>query len=310
MPKKVLITQPIDPQGIDVLKNAGLTVDVWPGPEPMPDAILRDRVRGCVGLVSMLTDPVDANLMTLGPLKVVAQHAVGTNNIDLKAAQSQGVRVAHTPGVLTAATADLAMALLLSTARRIVESDRYVREGRWKGWSPTLMRGMELNGAVLGIVGMGRIGQAVSQRAEAFGMQVIHHSRSGGCSLEDLLAQSDVISLHCPLTPETHHLIGQEAFEQMKPSAILINTARGPVVDESALVDALETGQISGAGLDVFEAEPQIHPGLISNPSVVLLPHIGSATIATRRKMGLMVASDLVRGIAGEPLLHEVKNYA
>jgi len=290
-----------------LLNEAGLSVDVWPGPEPIPADALRERVQGCAGLISMLTDPVDADLLSRGPLRVVAQHAVGTNNIDLKAASSQGVRVAHTPGVLTDATADLAFALLLSAARRVVESDHYVRGGHWKGWSPTLMRGMELNGAVLGIVGMGRIGQAVARRAEAFGMKVIHHSRSGGCDLEVLLEESDVVSLHCPLTPQTHHLIGEEAFSRMKSTAILINTARGPVVDEAALVAALENGEIAGAGLDVFEEEPRIHPGLVSNLKAVLLPHIGSATVATRRKMGEMVATDLIRGLRGEALLHEVK---
>ena len=307
MAERILITQPIDPRGMELLSEAGLSVDVWPGPEPIPPDTLRHRIEGCVGLISMLTDPVDADLLSRAPLRAVAQHAVGTNNIDLQAAAAQGVRVAHTPGVLTEATADLAFALLLSAARRIVESDRYVREGHWKGWSPTLMRGMELNGSVLGIVGMGRIGRSVARRAEAFGMTVIHHSRSGGCSLDELLKESDVVSLHCPLTPQTHHLIGESAFSRMKTTAILINTARGPVVDEAALVTALEKGEIAGAGLDVFEKEPRVHPGLLSSQKAVLLPHIGSATVATRRKMGEMVATDLIRGLRGEPLLHEVK---
>ena len=308
MIQKVLITQPIDPQGMQILEDAGFIVDVWPGPEPIPDPVLRDRVQGCSGIISMLTDPIDADLMARGPLRVVAQHAVGINNIDLEAAASQGVRIGHTPGVLTHPTADLAMALLLSTARRIVESDRYVRAGNWKGWSPTLMRGMELNGAVLGIVGMGRIGQAVAHRAEAFGMKIIHHGRTRGCDLGTLLAESDIVSLHCPLTPQTHHLIGEKAFERMKTSAILINTARGSVVDEAALVKALEHGQIAGAGLDVFEEEPTVHPGLIANSKVVILPHIGSATRSTRRKMGEMVATDMVLGLQGESMLHEVKS--
>jgi len=308
MVEKVLITQPIDPQGMLLLEEAGFTVDVWPGPEPIPDAVLRDRVQGCSGIISMLTDPIDADVMARGPLRVVAQHAVGINNIDLNAAASQGVRIGHTPGVLTDATADLAMALLLSTARRIVEADHYVRDGHWKGWSPTLLRGMELNGSVLGIVGMGRIGQAVAQRAKAFGMKILHHGRTSGCDLDTLLAESDIVSLHCPLTPQTHHLIGAQAFERMKNSAILINTARGSVVDEGALVNALERGQIAGAGLDVFEEEPTVHPGLMANSKVVMVPHIGSATLSTRRKMGEMVATDVILGLQGEPMLHEVKS--
>jgi len=255
----------------------------------------------------MLTDPVDAALMEAGPLRVVAQHAVGVNNIDLDSADALGVAVAHTPGVLTAATADLAMALLLSAARRIVEGHDLVRSGGWEGWSPTLLCGMELDGATLGVVGMGRIGAAVARRAEAFGMRIIHHNRTSGCALETLLSESDVITLHCPLTPETHHLIDADALAAMKDTAILINTARGPVVDEAALVHALTTGEIAAAGLDVFEEEPRIHPGLVGLSNVVMAPHLGSATVATRRKMGHMVVEDLIRGLRGEPLAHAVR---
>jgi len=291
-----------------LLEAADLEIDVWPGPAPMPPSELRARIQGCSGLISMLTDPVDSALMEAGPLRVVAQHAVGVNNIDLDAARALGVPVAHTPGVLTAATADLTMALLLCTARRIVEGHALVKSGGWKGWSPTLLCGMELNGSTLGVVGMGRIGEAVARRAEAFGMRIIHHNRSSGCSLEELLAESDVVTLHCPLTPQTRHMIGARAFAAMKSTAILINTARGPVVDEAALVDALKTGQIAGAGLDVFEEEPSIHPGLVGLDNVVMAPHLGSATVATRRKMGHMVAEDLIRGLRGQPLEHAVRN--
>ena len=308
MSDRVLITQPIDPAGLAMLEAENLAVEVWPGPEPMPKSALLDRVRGCAGLISMLTDSVTADVLEAGPLRVVAQHAVGINNIDLDAARSLGVAVAHTPGVLTEATADLTMALILGAARRILESDRLVRSGQWVGWSPTLMRGMELNGAVLGIVGMGRIGAAVARRAEEFGMQVIHHNRSSGMPLQTVLETSDVLTLHCPLTPETHHLIDAAALARMKPGAILINTARGPVVDESALVDALDSGHLGGAGLDVFEQEPVVHPGLLRSERAILLPHIGSATVATRRKMGEMVASDLIRGLTGQPLEHGVSN--
>tara|TARA_B100000530_G_scaffold165503_1_gene104166 strand:+ start:921 stop:1847 length:927 start_codon:yes stop_codon:yes gene_type:complete len=307
MTERILITQPIDASAMALLEAAGLSIDVWPGPAPMPAAELRSRARGCAGLISMLTDPVDAELMAAGPLRVIAQHAVGVNNIDLEAAKSMGVAVAHTPGVLTEATADLAMALLLSAARRIVEGHALVSSGEWQGWSPTLLCGMELNGSTMGVVGMGRIGAAVARRAEAFGMRIIHHNRSSGCSLEELLAESDVVSLHCPLTPDTHHLIDEAALEAMKDTAILINTARGPVVDEAALVQALSTGGIAAAGLDVFEEEPRIHPGLMGLPNVVMAPHLGSATVATRRKMGHMVAEDLIRGLREEPLEHAVR---
>lgn len=307
MTERILITQPIDASAMARLESEDLQIDVWPGPAPMPASELRARAAGCAGLISMLTDPIDAVLMESGPLRVVAQHAVGVNNIDLDAAEALGVAVAHTPGVLTAATADLAMALLLSTARRIVEGHALVKAGEWKGWSPTLLCGMELNGATLGVVGMGRIGAAVAQRAEAFGMRVIHHNRSSGCSLDELLAESDVITLHCPLTPETRHLIDAKAFDLMKDTAILINTARGPVVDEAALVHALSSGEIAAAGLDVFEEEPRIHPGLVDLPNVVMAPHLGSATVATRRKMGHMVADDLVRGLRGETLENAVR---
>ncbi len=302
MAKRILITQPIDDSGSARLEAAGFSLDVWPGPEPMPYEILLERVVGCVGLLSMLTDRIDAAVLDAGPVQIVAQHAVGINNIDLDALRQRGVGLAHTPGVLTDATADLAMALLLSAGRRIVESDRFVRTGEWKGWAPTLMRGLDLNGSVLGIVGMGRIGEAVARRAEAFGMTVVHHNRSSGIPLDVLLETSDVVSLHCPLTPSTRHLIDQAAFRRMKSTAILINTARGPVVDEVALVEALETGEIAGAGLDVFEEEPAVHPGLLTNDRVVLLPHIGSATLNTRRVMAEMCADNLIAGLQGMPL--------
>ena len=307
MTERILITQPIDASAMALLETEDLEIDVWSGPEPMPGSELRARIRGCAGLISMLTDPVDAALMEAGPLRVVAQHAVGVNNIDLDSADALGIAVAHTPGVLTAATADLAMALLLSAARRIVEGHDLVRSGGWEGWSPTLLCGMELDGATLGVVGMGRIGAAVARRAEAFGMRIIHHNRTSGCALETLLSESDVITLHCPLTPETHHLIDADALAAMKDTAILINTARGPVVDEAALVHALTNGEIAAAGLDVFEEEPRIHPGLVGLSNVVMAPHLGSATVATRRKMGHMVVEDLIRGLRGEPLAHAVR---
>ena len=302
MSNRILITQPIDADGYALLEEAGFTLDIWSGPEPIPYDELKMRIRGCVGLLSMLTDQIDAAVLDAGDLRVIAQHAVGINNIDLQAVHARGIGLAHTPGVLTNATADLAFALILAVGRRIVESDRYVRSGVWRGWAPTLMRGLELNGSVLGIVGKGRIGDALAHRADAFGMQVIHHNRSSGVPLEELLERSDVVSLHCPLTSETHHMIDAEAFQRMKSSAILINTARGPVVDEEALVQALVRGDISGAGLDVFEREPEINPGLLESSKVVMLPHIGSATWRTRKVMAEMCAQNLIAGLQNQPL--------
>ena len=304
---KILITQPIDPAGTQMLEAAGCEIDVWSGPDPMPREQILKRLKGCVGMISMLNDTVDDSVFAAGPLRVVAQHAVGVNNIDLAAARTRGVALAHTPGVLTDATADLAMALLLSTARRIVESDRYVRADKFKGWSPTLMRGMDLRGATLGIVGLGRIGQAVAERAAGFGMKIIHHNRTSGVSMAELLKHSDVISLHCPLTEETRHLIDANALKAMKNTAILINTARGPVVDESALVHALQSGTIAAAGLDVFEEEPVVHPGLMSCDNAILLPHIGSATMGTRKRMAEMVAENIILGLGGKPLSNPVE---
>jgi len=303
---RVLVTQDIDPAGIAILERAGLEVDVVRSEAPIAELVLRFRVRDCDALLSMLTDPVDAELMDAAPLKVIAQHAVGVDNIDLDAARQRGIVVTHTPGVLTAATADFAMALLLGVARRLREGDQRVREGRFYGWHPTMLCGLELDGARLGIVGMGRIGRAVARRAEAFGMEVVHHSRSGGMPLDELLETSDVVSLHCPLTPATRHLIDRDALARMKPTALLINTARGPVVDEDALVEALREHTIGGAGLDVFEEEPDVHPGLIGLDTVLLAPHLGSATRATRKKMATMAARDLVAVLQGQEPAHRV----
>lgn len=306
---KVLVTQIIDDVGIEALHDAGLTADVWPGPAPIPRHELLQRVAHCQGIIAMPTDRIDAEVMDAGPLQVVANHAVGVDNIDLQAAHDRQITVTNTPGVLTDATADLTMALVLACARRVLEGHALVTSGAFEGWRPTMLRGMDLRGATLGIVGMGRIGRAVSERAAAFGMKVVHHSRTGGVPLQTLLAESDVLSLHCPLTEDTRHLIDADALERMKSSAILINTARGPVVDESALVRALEADGIAAAGLDVFEEEPQVHPGLIGLPNVVLLPHLGSATRHTRKQMAQMAAANLIAVLSGRlpptPVLKE-----
>ena len=299
---RVLVTQMIDEVGIAALKAAGLEVDVWPGPAPMPRATLLSRVAGCVAIIPMPTDKIDAEVMDSAPLQVIAHHAVGVDNIDLAAAATRGIAVTNTPGVLTDATADLAMALLLAVARRVVQGHALVSSGAFEGWRPTMLRGMQLRGATLGIVGMGRIGQAVAQRAQAFGMQIIAHSRRSGMPLSALLSQSDVVSLHCPMTAQSRHLIDADALRTMKSTALLINTARGPVVDEAALAAALRSGEIAGAGLDVYEHEPTVHPDLVGLDNVVLLPHLGSATRQTRRRMAELATDNLLAALAGRTL--------
>lgn len=297
---RVFVTQAIDPAGVELLEQAGLEPDIHTGEGPVDRAELLSRLQGATALVSMPTDRIDAEVLDTPGLRIVAQHAVGVDNIDLEAARARGVLVTHTPGVLTDATADLAMALMLTLVRRIPEAHRYMLEGRFRGWSPTLLRGLELRGARLGIVGYGRIGQAVGRRAEAFGMEVVYATSRGGMPLDELFATSDVVSLHCPLTPATHHLVDAVRLARMKPTAYLVNTARGPVVDEAALVEALRSGTIAGAALDVFEQEPEVHPGLLDLPNVVLAPHIGSATWTTRHAMAILVARSVVAALRGE----------
>ena len=309
----VFITQAIDPAGIDLLEAAGHTVTLRSHTHPIPRAELLAGVAKADALLCMLTDKVDAELLDAGPaLKVVANYAVGFDNLDVAAAKARGIVCTNTPGVLTAATADLAWALLLAVGRHVLPGDKAVRSGQFFGWHPMDLRGMELEGARLGIVGMGRIGKAVARRGLAFGMDVVYtRGRAGGLPaaavpLETLLATSDVVSLHCPLTPDTRHLLDAAALRSMKPGAILINTARGPVVDEAALVAVLQEGHLMGAGLDVFEGEPAVHPGLMGLDNVVMLPHLGSATVATRRKMALMAAGNVAAVLAGEAALNPV----
>lgn len=269
----------------------------------------QELIRGMHGrqaLISMLSDRIDADVIASNAdLKVIANYAVGYNNIDLKAASLRGIVVTNTPGVLTNAAADLAWALILSLARRVWEGDRLVRSGRWTGWSPTQLLGTDLSGKILGVIGMGRIGRAVAQRALGFGMRIVYHNRRrlpdhlekrfhvAYRPLARLLSTADVVSLHVPLTTETRHLIGHPAFERMKTTALLINTSRGPVVDEKALVKALKGGMIAGAGLDVFEEEPKVHKGLLTLPNIVLLPHLGSAGLETRTRMGRIVIENI-----------------
>lgn len=288
-----------------------------PSNGPATPTALRQGLSRAVAAIVTLTDRIDADILTSArELKVLANYAVGYNNIDLNAAQRRGIAVTNTPDVLTDATADLTWALLLAAARRVVEGDRLVRSGQWTGWTPTQLLGAAVAGSTVGIVGMGRIGQAVARRAAGFRMQVIYHSHRAvdappgahwtSRDLPDLLRESDIVTIHVPLTPETRHLIGAPEFALMRRTAILINTARGPIVDESALVTALQERTIAGAGLDVFEDEPKIHPHLASMPQVVLLPHLGSATLATRVEMGMICLKNIEAILAGRPAPNRV----
>jgi lactate dehydrogenase-like 2-hydroxyacid dehydrogenase len=282
-------------------------VDVWRGALPPSPAELRELTAEAEGLLCLLTDAVDRELIDASPkLRAVANFAVGTDNIDVAYAESKGIAVGNTPGVLTETTADLAFALILAVSRRIVESAAAVRKGEWWTWEPAGWLGTDVHGATLGIVGPGLIGEAVARRAEGFGMRILRSGATPGdgrVPLDRLLAESDVVSLHCPLTEETRGLIDEEALMSMKQSAILINTARGEVVDSAALRRALEAGWIAGAGLDVTDPEPL--PGydpLLGAPNLTVVPHIGSASHATRGRMAAMAVDNLLAALAGEPM--------
>jgi len=279
-------------------------VEVWPEPRPPARDELAACARSAQGLLTMLSDPVDACLIEACPeLRAVANYAVGSDNIDLEAAAARGIRVGVTPDVLTDATADLTWALLLAAARRLPEGVEAVRSGAWRAWEPAGFLGLELRGATLGVVGLGRIGRAVAERAPGFGMMVIHTSRSGGVPLEELLERSDVVSLHCPLTAQTRHLLDERAFGRMKRSAILLNTARGAIVEQAALVDALERGSIAAAALDVTDPEPPA-PGdpILRALHLLLLPHVGSATHTARARMAEIAEENLLAALDGRPM--------
>ena len=295
-------------------------LDIWPGDFPPPREDLLDRVRGADGLLCLITDRIDADLLDAAgtQLRVVSQMAVGVDNVDVDACTARGILVGNTPGALTETTADIAWALILAAARRVVESAEFVKRGDWKTWGPLLMAGVDVHDRTLGVVGFGQIGQAVARRAQGFGMRTLYWNRTPrperaaqlGAqlrSLDQLLAESDFVSLNVALTDDTHHLIDAAALATMQPGAILINTARGPIVDEAALADALRDGRIAGAGLDVTEVEP-IDPAspLLTMNNVVVLPHIGSASLATRAKMADIAVANLRAALADQPMPHRV----
>lgn len=278
-------------------------VDVWPERTPPSPDVLRERAAHVDGLLALLTDLIDAALIESCPnLRVISNYAVGSDNVDLEAAAARGIPVGITPDVLTEATADLAFAGLLAAARRLPEALAAVREGRWQTWEPDWLLGHDVHGATLGIVGYGRIGRAVARRAHGFSMRILATPR---VPLDELLAQSDAVTLHVPLTSETRHLIDADALARMKPTAILVNTARGGVVDQQALARALHRGEIAGAALDVTDPEPlpPDHP-LLEAPSLLVLPHIGSATHTARERMADLAVDNLLAGLAGAPLPH------
>ena len=310
----VLVTRPLPDPGVTPLIDAGFRVVVNDEDRPWSAAELGSALADARAVITMLSDRIDASVLDAAPrLRVVANFAVGFDNIDVPAARARGVEVTTTPGVLTDATADLAWALLLAAARRIGEGDRLVRSGAWAGWGPSQLLGRAVAGQRLGIVGMGAIGRAVARRALGFGMTVAYCNRrrlpvdverAHGASwlpLDELLVTSDVVSLHAPLNADSHHLVDAEALRRMRPTAVLINTARGALIDEAALVAALDDGSIAAAGLDVFEAEPLVHPGLMGRDDVVLSPHLGSATTAARSAMVELCIENVRRVLDGQP---------
>ncbi len=310
---KVFVTQLIPQAGLAILNRACPDYSINSEDRVLTRRELMERVRGADALLALLTDRIDAEVMAAaGPqLKIVANMAVGFDNIDLQAATHRGVMVTNTPGVLTDATAEHAWALLFAVARRIPESERYLRAGKFRGWGPLLFLGSDISGHTLGIVGAGRIGCAMAIKSRGFNMRVLYSDRSPKphleseigarrVELEELLRQSDFVSLHVPLLPDTTHLIHAGSLSLMKRTACLINTGRGPLVDEAALAEALKNGVIAGAALDVFENEPAVHPELLKLENVVLTPHVASATIESRSMMATMAAENLVAGLAGE----------
>ncbi len=319
MKPKVYVTRLLPKPALDRI-NSYCDAKIWEGDLPPPRDTIIENIASVEGLLCLLTDKIDAPLMDKAPkLKVISNCAVGFDNIDVDAATKRGIAVGNTPGVLTETTADFAFALMMAAARRVAEGDRNVRAGKWKTWGPMILLGQDVFGSTLGIVGMGRIGAAMARRAKGFGMKIMYSDvirqqpqteKELGLEyveLGKLLAESDFITLHTNLTPETHHLIGPEQFKRMKRTCILINTSRGPIVDNMALYEALRDGKIAYAALDVTEPEPiPIDHPLLKLDNIVIAPHIASASVTTRTKMGMMAAENLIAGLKGEPLPNPV----
>jgi glyoxylate reductase len=319
---RVFVTRSIPEAGIDIVRAAAGSVDVWPEPTAPPRSAVLERASGCAGLLVTPSERVDDELLdAAGPgLRALSTFSVGFDHIDLAAVARRGVPIGHTPGVLTETTADMAWALIMAAARRIPESERYVRSGGWHGFGISELLGWDVHGATLGIVGFGRIGQAVARRATGFSMPVLYCSRhrvapeievalnATHVPLHELMARSDFVSVHAPLSTETRHLIDAAALARMKPTAILVNTARGALVDSDALLAALQARQLAGAGLDVTDPEPlpPDHP-LAQRDDCVVVPHLGSATVATRTRMSVMSAENLVAGLRGQPMPNPLK---
>ena len=310
---KIYVTQPIPPAGLEVLRRAYPNFQMNPDERVLSRAELLEQIKGCDATLTLLTDKIDGEALdAAGPqLRVVANMAVGFDNIDLPAATARGVMATNTPGVLNDATADHAWALLFAAARRIPESEKFLRAGKFKNWGPLLFLGGDVTGRTLGIIGAGRIGHNMALKSRGFNMRVLYADEMPNpkleqeigarkVSVEELLAESDFVSLHVPLLPSTKHLINANSLRLMKKTAYLINTSRGPVVDETALADALKNGVIAGAALDVFENEPLIHPELMKLDNIVLTPHTASATIETRSKMATMAAKNIIAALAGQ----------
>lgn len=310
----ILITEPIPEKVISFLQEVGEVTVGEKGTYQIEENLIKD-IPNYDALLCMLSTPVSENVLSQAKkLKIVANFAVGYDNIDIKAAQKHTIKVANTPDVLTEACGDYAMGLLLALSRKLKEAEQYLRDGKFNGWEPLGFLGMELRGRTLGIIGMGRIGQAFAHRARAFGMNIIYHNRSPIApeiekgldatyisSYEDLIVKSDVLSLNCPLTNETHHLVDETSLKLMPDHALLINISRGAVIDEEALANALHRNTIAGAALDVFEKEPEVHPKLLSAPNALLLPHIASATHKTREAIGMMAAKAISSVLKGKP---------
>ncbi|RLF38066.1 MAG: D-glycerate dehydrogenase [Thermoplasmata archaeon] len=309
---KVFVTRKIPEEGLKILEKGCDEVQVFPHDRIPKKKEIIEGIKGKDGLLCLLTDPIDKEVISSGDrLKAISIYAAGYDNVDVKEATKRGIIVSNTPDVLTDATAELAWALLFAVARRVVEGDRFTRSGKFRGWSPLLMLGKRISGSTLGIIGAGRIGTAFALKSKGLNMKVLYYNRSKNevlekelgarkVSLEDLLKQSDFISIHLPLTPETYHLIGEKELSMVKKGAVIINTARGAIIDERALVKALKEKRIFGAGLDVYENEPEVNEELKKLDNVVLLPHIGSATFETRVKMAILAAENLVASLKGE----------